>query len=193
MRIIPPVLDKRDMYRRLSAGEFGNTTPQYFSLDEWWKRPQTEYKYDYWGIRSFIPGGKFSANVSVYDLSNHVRHHYAEGEYNISVIIDQVVKVTAWLQVMRDTEGLLVEAVHRADQFIAAGQNWRSAFPKYHKAHRRTEARGVLEHYLNPNSLDDLNLLLDVYPDHVIELSACASNFGTIEGRNGVIWEVRRY
>lgn len=38
-----------------------------------------------------------------------------------------------------------------------------------------------------------LRELLDLYPGHVIELSAYSMNLGHCEGRNTIIWEVRAY
>jgi len=51
----------------------------------------------------------------------------------------------------------------------------------------------VLRKHLNPNSLDDLSTVLDRWPGHVVELSAVEGCFGTVPGRNGIVWEVRNY
>ena len=53
-------------------------------------------------------------------------------------------------------------------------------------------AKLLLEHYVDPSSLDDLYELLDEYPDHVIEFSSFAVPVGVL-GRLAVIWECRLY
>jgi hypothetical protein len=54
-------------------------------------------------------------------------------------------------------------------------------------------ARGLLRAVLNPNSYDDLMEMIGVYPNHVVEMSVLDCCFGTVPGRNAVVWEVRRY
>lgn len=56
-----------------------------------------------------------------------------------------------------------------------------------------TAARLILEWACCPNSLDDIEALLELYPDAVIELTAFDREIGDIPGRNTVIWEVRNY
>ncbi len=54
-------------------------------------------------------------------------------------------------------------------------------------------AKLLLETHLNPSSLADLEVLLDRFPDHVVEFSTYRFCLGDIPGRNTVIWEVRNY
>lgn len=51
----------------------------------------------------------------------------------------------------------------------------------------------LLKEVMDPPSYDWFETLLDRYPDHVIEFSTYAVNWGTICGRNTVWWEVRLY
>jgi hypothetical protein len=51
----------------------------------------------------------------------------------------------------------------------------------------------LLKRYTDPASYEDLNLLLDIFPDAVIEFSCYRIPIGHIKGRNTVIWEVRNY
>lgn len=41
--------------------------------------------------------------------------------------------------------------------------------------------------------MDDVEILLELYPDATIELAAYPYTLGKIPGRNTVIWEVRDY
>lgn len=54
-------------------------------------------------------------------------------------------------------------------------------------------AKLVLDHFLWPNSLDDVEILLDTYPDHVVEFSTYDRAVGDQPRRNTIIWEVRSY
>jgi hypothetical protein len=51
----------------------------------------------------------------------------------------------------------------------------------------------ILRSYLNDNSWDDFQALLEGYPDHAIEFSAYECFVGNLPGRNTIIWEVRGY
>ena len=59
--------------------------------------------------------------------------------------------------------------------------------------YRNLSARTVLRHYLSPASYDDVQEVLELYPEHVIEFSTYAKNLGNRPGRNTIIWEVRKY
>lgn len=51
----------------------------------------------------------------------------------------------------------------------------------------------ALEHWLSPSSYDDLRLLLDLYPNSVVEFGVYSCDLGILPGRNCVIWEARNY
>ena len=51
----------------------------------------------------------------------------------------------------------------------------------------------ILKHNLSPSSYADLQILLNKYPESVIEFSSYSRPVGNIKGRNTVIWEVRNY
>lgn len=54
-------------------------------------------------------------------------------------------------------------------------------------------ARVLLTKHLNPNSYDDMSVLCDRLPGHVVELSALDRFYGTVPHRNAIVWEVRNY
>jgi hypothetical protein len=58
---------------------------------------------------------------------------------------------------------------------------------------RGSEAVAVLRSALTESSYEDLDALLDTYPDAVVEFGAYGCLVGGIPGRNTVIWEVRNY
>jgi hypothetical protein len=57
----------------------------------------------------------------------------------------------------------------------------------------RLRAHLILNEFLDANSRDDLSLLLELYPDAVIEFGTYGRAVGTLPRRNTVIWEVRDY
>lgn len=61
----------------------------------------------------------------------------------------------------------------------------------HHRGYLQTKL--LLDHYLDPSSRDDLDMLLELYPDAAIELTAFDCNVGIIPGRRVIFWEVRNY
>lgn len=61
------------------------------------------------------------------------------------------------------------------------------------KTYAGLAAQMLLRRHLTPASYDDIQELLDLYPDSVIEFSAYDHNLGWAAGRNTLIWEVRNY
>ena len=54
-------------------------------------------------------------------------------------------------------------------------------------------AKMLLKTNLTPESYEDLEKLLDTFPNDIIEISAWDKNIGNIPGRNAIVWEVRNY
>lgn len=181
------------MYRRLTAGEFGNTIPQYFSVEEWSAHPDSG-KYGMWGVRSATQSAHPACKLYVPrgEVAAYAHKHFPDGP-NISMMVDTVVGVTAWLELWDSPSGLVVEGVQYPE--IWNGWNWRNSMrePARRKAWSGTAARMVLARHLNANSLEDVMELLERFPDHVVELSALTSCMGSVPHRNSVIWECRLY
>ena len=53
--------------------------------------------------------------------------------------------------------------------------------------------RSVLKATLSPQSYNDLDLILNWWPDHVIEIGIFDYCLGKLPHRNALIWEVRQY
>ncbi len=69
-------------------------------------------------------------------------------------------------------------------QTIAAG---------LHRHYGYLQTRVLLGHYMDPSSRDDLEALLELYPDATVEFTCFDVNVGNIPGRNTMIWETRDY
>ena len=53
--------------------------------------------------------------------------------------------------------------------------------------------KALLEKYMDPSSRDDLDALLDLYPDAAVEFSCFPFNVGVLPHRNTLFWETRNY
>jgi hypothetical protein len=187
------ITDKADMYRRLAAGQFGNTTPQYFSVAEWHASGDAD-RYQFWGVRS----AKTSAHPAcrlycpAAEVVEYAARHFPDGP-NISMMVDAVATVTAWLEIWDSPAGLVVEGIEWPR--LADGWNWRNSMKNPQRSRRweGTAARMVLARHLNANSLGDLHELFERFPGHVLELSALDRCLGMRPHRNAIVWEVRMY
>ena len=180
---------KREMYRLLAAGAFGNTTPQYFSILSW--ACSSDYlKYSTWGVRTMEPGGPGKMYIPTVEVADVALGLMCSGHsINISPMIDVMCTITAWLEVFRSDNGLVVFSV----EYPYRGDSWREKMPTCGKHCMGVSAIMLLKRHLNPNSLADLLTLLDQYPDSVVELSATNICLGVLPHRNAIIWEVRNY
>lgn len=178
---------KAEMYRRLAAGEFGNTIPQWLDVGAWQRDPAAA-AFAVWGVRSQVPGGPCRLHCPTAEVrATAARFGCA---VNISPMIDAAgATVTLMADVYDSPTGLIVYGV----EYPLPGANWRQVMPRDGRQYDGLAARGVLARHLNPASLADLWALFERWPGHVVELSACARPFGTVPGRNAVIWEVRAY
>lgn len=184
-----PVTNKTDMYRRLSAGEFGCTIPQYFSVADWMASDQY-YRFEAWGVRTLTPGGPCRLNCPRDEVAESV-DNFRPHKTNISLMIDRITTVTLWGEVWDSPSGLVVYGIENPD--TAGGKTWRNSMPEKGRHWEMTAARMLLRRTLNENSYADLCELIEEYPDHIIEFSAITGDIGTIPGRNHCIWEVRSY
>lgn len=182
------IRDKRTMYDLLAAGKFGNTIPQFFSVAAW-KASGDHKRYPFWGVRS----GTVSAHPAcrlycpAAEVEKYANDHFPDGP-NISMMVDAVAGVSAWLEAWESPGGLIVEGIERPE--VWNGWNWRNSMknPARRQRWEGSAARMVLARNLNENSLADLGVLLDAYPDHVVELSALDRCLGSVPHRNAVVW-----
>lgn len=181
-----PVTSKQQMYRSLAAGDFGNTTRQYFDLASW--RAGDEYpRFETWGLRSMSAGGPCRLYCPKDEVESTIASWGPGHEYNLSVMVDAVCDVRLWADVFVGPWGITVYGIENPPK----GGSWRKLMPVDGRTFGRLESLMVLRRCLNPNSLADLHEILELYPDHVVELSALSVCMGIFPHRNGVVWEVR--
>lgn len=189
----PAVRDKADMYRRLAAGEFGNTVPQYLSVAAW-KASGDNLLYPMWGVRSATQSMHPACRLycPANEVEAYAAEHFPDG-VNISMMVDAVAGVEAWLEVFESVGGLRVEGVIRPK--VHEGWTWRNSMPMPSRRMSWTNSAAIvlLRSVLNNDSYADLRLVLDMYPSHVVEITALDRCLGRDRLRNGIVWEVRAY
>jgi len=187
-----PVSNKTQMYQILRDGGFGNTLPQTMSAHEWQNSP-IKAQYYLWGIRSIHPGGPGALNVQRAEVLNWI---YSRGlsvydPVNISPMVDQWATLRA--ECFESSEGFTLEYIPPKHDVNVLPHPWRDGFRLFRHRLMNTAAKAYLREFMNENSYEDLRVLLDTYPMHVIEFSCLNRCLGSHPNRNTIIWEVRNY
>jgi hypothetical protein len=181
----PPIISKQQMYSLLSSGQLGNTIPQYFSVADWEESDDYHLKAR-WCVRTLTPGGPCLLDLPRDDVRS-VAESFRPHGVNISIMVASVTRNTLMADVWVGTHGLEVYGI----EWPAVDANWRRDMPRMGRTFRLLAARGVLARHLNDCDRADLDELLDLYPGHVVELSAYDRCVGIYPHRKAVIWEVR--
>jgi hypothetical protein len=116
------------------------------------------------------------------EVPDLIQVYYPEGGYNLSPALNQ------WMTLRVDLTHASVppcglRAFWTVDKSLRSG--WRES--------SGVVARHLLKDHLWPSDYDDVQELLDLYPGHVVELTAFSRAVGVVPGRNTAIWEVRNY
>lgn len=184
-----PITRKRQMYEALGAGRFGNTTRSYRTVEEWLCSADYQ-RYEWWGIRSLVPGGPCRLNCPRSEVAaTAARPEFQAAGVDISLMIDRLAVVTLSAEVYDSPTGLLVYGI----EYPPRGGSWRADMPSRGREYRGLAARLLLRQHLWPSSLEDLWAVFERWPGHVYECSAFDRAVGTVPGRNAICWEVRRY
>lgn len=182
----PPVTNKRDMYARAARGEFGNVIPRWDDFRQWSNDPLGRWSSLWlWGVQSKVANDpRCRLNCPKDEIGYHLRTTGLMSDgYIISPMIHQIGRVL-W-------EGD-VTTFYACGNLNPEPGNWRRHMQKPVQW-RCTQYRTFFRQFMTPDSYDDLTILLEEYPGHVIELSILDTCYGTVLGRNAVCWEVRRY
>jgi hypothetical protein len=180
-----PVRHKAQMYALLRSGAFGNTNPSWDDLAVW--KAEAPRSAPLWGVRSMTVGDhRAQLDVPTDEVAGLVRKLFPHGGYNISPMVDQW--LTLRCDVWESPEGFRVYGVEGRRDI-----KWREALGQHGREWTGLAARMLLRHHLNANSLADLEAVLELWPGHIVELTAMECCWGTVPGRNAVVWECRLY
>lgn len=185
-----PVLSKKDFVRRYKAGEFGNASPTWNTLEEFlddrpWLYLGTDQRY-------------------------HIRNRRAGGPTWYDVCFKKV--SFKWYNAMERGERVYISAMAPHDRNVLQGEimegewGWelscapgclgrpmREALKLCPVSFKGLRAKLLVRQAMNDLSYQWLEYLLEAYPGHVVEFSAFSTCWGTVPGHNTVFWEVRLY
>lgn len=185
---------KPKMYRLLSAGALGNTLPVWYSVESWEADPGTA-AYRLWGIRSVSKAGdpRMRLNVPAGEVADLYREWYPSGGGSISPMIDRYAVLRA--EVFENDFGhpFGLSLFYVPPGLACPADPWRGSFRKSGRHAHGAAAVAIMKAYLWPSDYEDVRALLERYPGHVVEFSACDRAVGVIPHRNTIIWEVRKY
>lgn len=185
-----PVLCKEDFVRRYAAGEFGNRSPTWNSIVEWSAAyPKTwVYPYQTFHIRNRVAGAKTWYDVPKYQMLD--RWHDACNEFAPSQLYISAMAPTH----LTTLQGELQRSIRGLDLYYSTVKKpMRDSLAERGRQVSGAVAICLLRTHLDPSSYEWVELLLDRYPNHIVEFSAYSRCWGTIPRRNTVIWEVRHY
>lgn len=191
----PPVLTKEDFVRRYAAGEFGNRSPTWNGIVEWATAyPMVPGPYVEWAdcelfhIRNRVAGATTWYNVRKYEM-------FEAWDYACSKFAPSQLYISAMAPTHLTTlQGELQRSIRGLDLYYSTVKKpMRDSLVEGGRQVSGATAVCLLRSYLDASSYEWVELLLDRYPDHVIEFSAYSRCWGTVPRRNTVIWETRAY
>lgn len=188
----PQVLSKRDFAPRYMAGEFGNHSPSWNTVEAFLAYgmtfPRNERVPGKYHVRNRVAGGATHYNLNWSTaVARWLEQEKAEQWY-CSQMVPKEVEDTLLLQgeVMQSPNGLAL-------YYSTALGPMRTSLAKGGTQVYGVEALMRLQNALDCNSYNWLTVLLDEYPFHVIEFSAFCRCWGTLPNHNTLFWECRLY
>lgn len=194
----PPVLTKNDFVRRYGEGEFGNRSPTWDSVErffatDYYKRmmeggsPRASTAL--YHLRNRVVGGPTIYDVPITDLYWRYRKMIADGTLEQSIYVSEMCPTHLTQiqgEVFQRYDGLYL-------YYSSVKKPMRDSLREGAREARGLVAKTILEHYMDGNSYEWLNLLLDRYPDHVVEFTTLSREWGAVPGYNTLFWECRLY
>lgn len=178
------IRSKAEFFRLSRAGVLGNTIRQWADPAE-----AAAARVPWYGIRAARGGGGGSHWVV---MRKGLKHALAQWRRSgVPFIVDETAPdgdVTLQGEVSRGVGGwtgtLGMRSGMRMREAMAAGLL---------RPMRGLAVKVLLDTFVDPSSREDIDALLELYPDAVIEFACYTRDVGVIPGRNTVIWEVRDY
>lgn len=184
-----PVRHKQHNYDLWTTGAFGNRLRAWKTLDE--------YHASNFGGRVVLRylGGSVGGQWCRYNL-DHDR---------VDAVAAEIIAEGA------ERDKIMVNEAAPDSHVIFNGELWTGADPvdallySTVRAHMRPAlaaeqlrthglaSRMLLRSLMTPSSYEDLQVLVEQYDNHAIELSIFSICVGDIPGRNALVWEVRQY
>lgn len=189
----PPIITKKQNYRLFQARAFGNKLRDWRTLAEWKDSGYTGRT----SLRTLMAGnGRCNYNLWPLEMIGMRNHYLRCGILPENIVIGEMAPNSAIA-----VQGEYYNGVFEHDGEIHAGELLYSTVQKPMREALRTlsdtihglTARHALQSRMTASSWADFEVLLEQYPDHVLEVSVYDRCLGNIPGRNAIVWEVRRY
>lgn len=183
-----PVLSKKDFVKRYEQGEFGNCSPTWNTTADFLADANMpRFVSGLFHVRNRIAGGKTWYNVPFSKLIHTWREAVEEiGLHNV------------YLSAMCPTEKTILQGeVLQTEKGLYLLYSTVIAPMRQALAERPEQAVGLkavslLRQAMCPNSYEWLNILLERYPEHVVEFTSLSTRWGTLPNFNTLFWEVRK-
>lgn len=187
------VLSKSQNYRLWRAGAYGNKLRSWESLRAWRLS----------GYRGLVAlrcregqgGGPCVYDVDPGFVTRAIELMFAQGAKDGEIMVNEMAPNKEILQ------GEYLNAFCGAGDgaswgyfhYSQAMTRMRHALCWAPKAASGLRAELLLQQHMTPASYEDWRLLVDKYPDHVLEVSVYDCCLGDLPNRNALVWEVRKY
>jgi hypothetical protein len=179
------------MYALLRGGRFGNTLrswPTYEAMMDSGFRGRIGLRYT----------GRGGSPFTAYDLAQTAAYYLVHDLWVLRLGAD-LTKIQ-WCEAAPDQhivlQGEICECPHvggYALHYSTHKAQMRVALKEAPRNHTGPGALLILKQVMDPGSYEDLQALLDDFPEAVIEFSVYRINLGAVPGRNTIFWEVRNY
>jgi len=182
------VLTKQQNFELWQSGAFGNKLRQWRTIDEW-KRSRFGGRVVLRYLGS-AGGGFCKYNLRPDEVGPTTEDWIKSGAELPKIMVNEAAPDRAVI-----LQGELWNGGDRWNYFLysTVRAHMRPALERESKVVEGLATNMLLRSAMAPSSYSDLEVLREMYPDHVIELSIYSINVGDIPGRNTLVWEVRRY
>jgi hypothetical protein len=186
------ILTKQQNYKLWASGAFGNRFLSWRSVAEWRASGFSgKVALRYLGGGG---GGRCTYNLLPEEVEDEALRWVGEGADASKIMVNQMVPDQDRYTTIQGEfyNGVFNDVVEPfLHTFYPAPMRTALAHQSLHTHGLR--GRLLLKHFMTASSWEDFQVLLDQYPDHVLEVSVFSRCLGNIPGRNATVWEVRRY
>lgn len=180
-----PIRTKRDMYRRLMRGEFGNYT-------QTWDTVQGVLDSDFGGLIS-IRSTTVSFPVKLYHVPVADLREVVKGICNSRGCGEDSLMFQECPPDERPFQGEIQQSIEHVDLLYTTEDGpLRTALEKSSRTTSGIEAVMLLRYYLQPRDYEELLTLIELYQGCVVEFSCHYGPVGVYQ-RRMLVWEVRHY
>ena len=188
-----PVLNKVQNFRLWQGGAFGNKLRAWDTVRAWRLS-------DYRGpvalrCRAGLGGGPCIYDVIPGQVCLAIEEMYRRGAKDGEIMVNEMSPNCEILQgeYLNLLYGVGDDASWGYFHYSRVRARMREALSSQPEAASGLRAELLLQSHMTPASYEDWRMLVDKYPDHVLEVSVYDRCLGDLPNRNALVWEVRKY